>query len=151
MLGEIAFFQSAVIQLAVEFYRKNGGRLNGQLDLDLIQRAGIETAEPPRQLPAQFALGRQAAFQSIARPMIRAGRNGNVCGDLKWRDKSFAFRSNIELKTVAALQSPVDWRDEDAIAFPVVAQIGDESEKEFVKHLSHAYQPPLWTRLVFHS
>ena len=63
---------------------------------DLIERARVEPAEPPRQLSAQRALRSGADFRAVAAPVIRPWRNPDIVGDGERLHEALACRDDVD-------------------------------------------------------
>ena len=90
---EVALLQAADVPLRLEKQGDEGRRGPRRLDLDLVERTGVEASEPPRRLPGQLALGRGLHFGAVAVPVIGAGRDDDPVRDLERLRQPLAGRA----------------------------------------------------------
>ena len=77
-LRELARGEPADVALAGELDREERRRVPGAGPDELIEVAVVEIAEPPGHLRVEAALLRRADLDSVADPVIRAGRDDHA-------------------------------------------------------------------------
>src|SRR5437867_7171909 len=95
---------------------------------DLVQRSRVEPAEIPRQLAAQHSLGGKLLLDAIPPPVICAGQNANVVGNIERRGKALACRDDVDFDAIAGREAPVERHDLVAIALPLTGQVRVEMQ-----------------------